>query len=426
MKLKLYADAEAAAGILQRRKEDDAAIAESVRSILQDVREDGDRALFVYSERFDGSVLDHSSMFVSRDEIGAAYAALDPALLASIKKAAANVLAYHKRDPMKDVVCTEDGRTTGFVVRPVERAGIYVPGGTAPLFSSVLMGVLPAKAAGVPHIWVATPAKNGLVHPAVIAAADICGAERILKVGGAQAIAAFAYGTESVPKADVIAGPGNIYVTLAKKEVYGQVGIDMLAGPSEILIIADGRQDPAFVAADVLSQAEHDRRARAILLTDDAGFAVRVQAEVEEQLAKLPRREIAEESLGRSGGIILVRSLDEACEPANETAPEPLELATENCEELLPKIRNAGAVFLGKWTSEPIGDYFAGPNHTLPTGGTARFFQVLNQNTFLRKMSVIRYTREAVHADAADIIRLAEAEGLSAHANAVRLRAEEE
>ena len=426
MKLKLYADAEAAAGILQRRKEDDAAIAESVRSILQDVREDGDRALFVYSERFDGSVLDHSSMFVSRDEIGAAYAALDPALLASIKKAAANVLAYHKRDPMKDVVCTEDGRTTGFVVRPVERAGIYVPGGTAPLFSSVLMGVLPAKAAGVPHIWVATPAKNGQVHPAVIAAADICGAERILKVGGAQAIAAFAYGTESVPKADVIAGPGNIYVTLAKKEVYGQVGIDMLAGPSEILIIADGRQDPAFVAADVLSQAEHDRRARAILLTDDAGFAVRVQAEVEEQLAKLPRREIAEESLGRSGGIILVRSLDEACELANEIAPEHLELATENGEELLPKIRNAGAVFLGKWTSEPIGDYFAGPNHTLPTGGTARFFQVLNQNTFLRKMSVIRYTREAVHADAADIIRLAEAEGLSAHANAVRLRAEEE
>ena len=426
MKLKLYADAEAAAGILQRRKEDDAAIAESVRSILQDVREDGDRALFVYSERFDGSVLDHSSMFVSRDEIGAAYAALDPALLASIKKAAANVLAYHKRDPMKDVVCTEDGRTTGFVVRPVERAGIYVPGGTAPLFSSVLMGVLPAKAAGVPHIWVATPAKNGQVHPAVIAAADICGAERILKVGGAQAIAAFAYGTESVPKADVIAGPGNIYVTLAKKEVYGQVGIDMLAGPSEILIIADGRQDPAFVAADVLSQAEHDRRGRAILLTGCAGFGLRVQGGVEGQLAKLPRREIAEESLGRSGGIILVRSLDEACELANEIAPEHLELATENCEELLPKIRNAGAVFLGKWTSEPIGDYFAGPNHTLPTGGTARFFQVLNQNTFLRKMSVIRYTREAVHADAADIIRLAEAEGLSAHANAVRLRAEEE
>lgn len=425
MKLKLYADREAAAGILQRRKEDDAAIAESVRSILQDVREDGDRALFVYSERFDGSVLDHSTMFVTRDEIGQAYAALDPALLASIKKAAANVLAYHERDPMRDDVRTEGGRTTGYVVRPVERAGIYVPGGTAPLFSSVLMGVLPAKAAGVPHIWVATPAKNGKVHPAVIAAADICGAEKILKVGGAQAIAAFAYGTGSVPKMDVIAGPGNIFVTLAKKEVYGQVGIDMLAGPSEILIIADNKQDPAFVAADVLSQAEHDVRARALLLTDDAGFAVRVQAEVEAQLEKLTRRDIAAQSLQAAGGIILVRSMEEACDLANEIAPEHLEIATENCEQLLPRIRNAGAVFLGSWTSEPIGDYFAGPDHTLPTGGTARYFQVLNQNTFLRKMSVIRYTKEAVRADAADIIRLAEAEGLSAHANAVRVRAEE-
>ena len=425
MKLKLYADREAAAGILQRRKEDDAAIAESVRSILQDVREDGDRALFVYSERFDGSVLDHSTMFVTRDEIGQAYAALDPALLASIKKAAANVLAYHERDPMRDDVRTEDGRTTGYVVRPVERAGIYVPGGTAPLFSSVLMGVLPAKAAGVPHIWVATPAKNGKVHPAVIAAADICGAEKILKVGGAQAVAAFAYGTESVPKMDVIAGPGNIFVTLAKKEVYGQVGIDMLAGPSEILIIADNKQDPAFVAADVLSQAEHDVRARALLLTDDAGFAVRVQAEVEAQLEKLTRRDIAAQSLQAAGGIILVRSMEEACDLANEIAPEHLEIATENCEQLLPRIRNAGAVFLGSWTSEPIGDYFAGPDHTLPTGGTARFFEVLNQNTFLRKMSVIRYTKEAVRADAADVIRLAEAEGLSAHANAVRVRAEE-
>lgn len=425
MKLKLYADREAAAGILQRRKEDDAAIAESVRSILQDVREEGDRALFVYSERFDGSVLDHSTMFVTRDEIGQAYAALDPALLASIKKAAANVLAYHERDPMRDDVRTEDGRTTGYVVRPVERAGIYVPGGTAPLFSSVLMGVLPAKAAGVPHIWVATPAKNGKVHPAVIAAADICGAEKILKVGGAQAVAAFAYGTESVPKMDVIAGPGNIFVTLAKKEVYGQVGIDMLAGPSEILIIADNKQDPAFVAADVLSQAEHDVRARALLLTDDAGFAVRVQAEVEAQLEKLTRRDIAAQSLQTAGGIILVRSMEEACSLANEIAPEHLEIATENCEQLLPRIRSAGAVFLGSWTSEPIGDYFAGPDHTLPTGGTARFFEVLNQNTFLRKMSVIRYTKEAVRADAADVIRLAEAEGLTAHANAVRVRAEE-
>ena len=423
--MKIY-DAKDCAPLLERAFAEREKELSAVRSILDDVRTRGDRAVFDYERKFDATELTADNFRVSEEEIEAAYGALDPALLASMKKAAENVLSYHSRSPLKEDIRTENGRTTGYTVRPVERAGIYVPGGTAPLFSSVLMGVLPAKAAGVPHIYVATPAKAGKIAPAIIAAAHLCGAEKIFKTGGAQAIAAFAYGTESIPKVDVIAGPGNIYVTLAKKEVYGQVGIDMLAGPSEILIIADGRQDPAFVAADVLSQAEHDRRARAILLTDDAGFAVRVQAEVEEQLAKLPRREIAEESLGRSGGIILVRSLDEACELANEIAPEHLELATENCEELLPKIRNAGAVFLGKWTSEPIGDYFAGPNHTLPTGGTARFFQVLNQNTFLRKMSVIRYTREAVHADAADIIRLAEAEGLSAHANAVRLRAEEE
>ena len=289
-----------------------------------------------------------------------------------------------------------------------------------------MMGVLPARAAGVKHIYVATPAKGGKVHPAVIVAADMCGAEKIIKAGGAQAIAALAYGTESVPKVDVIAGPGNIYVTLAKKEVYGQVGIDMLAGPSEILIIADGGQNPAFVAADILSQAEHDRRSRAILLTDDEAFAGRVQAETEKQLEALARKEIASCSVENSGGIILVKDLDAACELANRIAPEHLELATEDPEELLPKIRNAGAVFMGKWTSEPVGDYFAGPDHTLPTGGTARFFEVLNQDIFLRKMSVIKYGERAIREDAADIIRLAEAEGLSAHANAVRVRAKEE
>ena len=414
------------AGLIARTFDERAKELAAVKEILAAVRERGDEAVFAYEEKFDRTVLTRETFRVTEEEFAAAERAVEPEFLVSLKKAIDNIYAYHVRVGRRDTVETKDGRTTGYVVRAVDRAGIYVPGGTAPLFSSVLMGVLPAKAAGVPHIWVATPAKDGKVHPAVIAAADICGAEKILKVGGAQAIAAFAYGTESVPKADVIAGPGNIYVTLAKKEVYGQVGIDMLAGPSEILIIADGKQDPAFVAADVLSQAEHDRRARAILLTDDAGFAVRVQAEVEAQLERLPRREIAEYSLRTAGGIILVRSLDEACVLANEIAPEHLELAAEDCEALLPKIRNAGAVFLGKWTSEPIGDYFAGPNHTLPTGGTARFFQVLNQNTFLRKMSVIRYTKEAVRADAADIVRLAEAEGLSAHANAVRLRAKEE
>ena len=423
--MKIYENAAAAAGILKRGRFDDAQKVAAVREIVAAVRGRGDAALFAYSEKFDGSVLDKDTVAVSREEIGAAYAALDNDLLSSMKKAAANVLAYHSRNPLREDIRTENGRTTGYTVRAVERAGIYVPGGTAPLLSSVMMGVLPARAAGVPHIYVATPAKNGKVHPAVIAAADLCGAEKIIKAGGAQAIAALAYGTESVPKVDVIAGPGNIYVTLAKKEVYGQVGIDMLAGPSEILIIADNRQDPAFVAADILSQAEHDRRSRAILLTDDIAFAEKVQAETEKQLEALPRKEIASYSVENAGGIILVKDLHEACALANEIAPEHLELAAENADELLPKIRNAGAVFMGRWTSEPIGDYFAGPDHTLPTGGTARFFEVLNQDIFLRKMSVIRYSESAVKEDAADIIRLAEAEGLSAHANAVRVRTKE-
>lgn len=426
MKLKIYKNAEDAAAILARGGFEDEELANSVREIVRSVRDGGDKALFSFCEKFDGSVLNKDTLFVSEEEIKDAYAATDKDLLSSMKKAAENILAYHRRSPMKEDIRTENGRTTGYTVRAVERAGIYVPGGTAPLFSSVMMGVLPARAAGVKHIYVATPAKGGKVHPAVIAAADMCGAEKIIKAGGAQAIAALAYGTESVPKVDVIAGPGNIYVTLAKKEVYGQVGIDMLAGPSEILIIADGRQNPAFVAADILSQAEHDRRSRAILLTDDEAFAGRVQAETEKQLEALARKEIASCSVENSGGIILVKDMDAACELANRIAPEHLELATEDPEELLPKIRNAGAVFMGKWTSEPVGDYFAGPDHTLPTGGTARFFEVLNQDIFLRKMSVIKYGERAIREDAADIIRLAEAEGLSAHANAVRVRAKEE
>lgn len=426
MKLKIYKNAEDAAAILARGGFEDEELANSVREIVRSVRDGGDKALFSFCEKFDGSVLNKDTLFVSEEEIKDAYAATDKDLLSSMKKAAENILAYHRRSPMKEDIRTENGRTTGYTVRAVERAGIYVPGGTAPLFSSVMMGVLPARAAGVKHIYVATPAKGGKVHPAVIAAADMCGAEKIIKAGGAQAIAALAYGTESVPKVDVIAGPGNIYVTLAKKEVYGQVGIDMLAGPSEILIIADGRQNPAFVAADILSQAEHDRRSRAILLTDGEAFAEKVQAETEKQLEALARKEIASCSVENSGGIILVKDMDAACELANRIAPEHLELATEDPEELLPKIRNAGAVFMGKWTSEPVGDYFAGPDHTLPTGGTARFFEVLNQDIFLRKMSVIKYGERAIREDAADIIRLAEAEGLSAHANAVRVRAKEE
>ena len=390
------------------------------------VKERGDEALFSYCEKFDGSKLSAQTVCVSREETEDAYAQADKKFLESLRKAVRNVYEYHARNVMKEDIRTKDGRTTGFAVRPVTRAGIYVPGGTAPLVSSVLMGVLPAKAAGVKEIYVCTPAKNGKVDPSVIVAAHECGVTKLFKAGGAQAIAAFAYGTESIPKVDVIAGPGNIYVTLAKKEVYGEVGIDMLAGPSEILIIADGKQKPQYVAADILSQAEHDKLARAILLTDNEEFAKTVAKEVERQLELLPRKEIAEYSVSNAGGIILVKNMDEACAVANEIAPEHLEIATENCEKLLQKIEHAGAVFMGSYTPEPVGDYFAGPDHILPTGGTARFFQVLNADIFLRKMSVIRYTKEAILEDGADIVRLAESEQLTAHANAVRVRLEDE
>lgn len=426
MPMKIYRNAAEAAEILKRGKFDDAARAAAVREIVQAVKERGDEALFSYCEKFDGARLTAQSIAVSEEEIRAAYAETDEKLLASLRKAIGNVYEYHARSLQKEDIRTRGGRVTGYTVRPVSRAGIYVPGGTAPLVSSVLMGVLPAKAAGVKEIYVCTPAKGGKVASAVIVAAKECGVTKLFKAGGAQAVAALAYGTQSIPKVDVIAGPGNIYVTLAKKEVYGEVGIDMLAGPSEILIIADGKQNPVYVAADVLSQAEHDRLSRAILLTDDAGFAEAVVKEAERQLNELPRKEIAAYSLENGGGVILVRDMEEACALANEIAPEHLELATEDCEELLPKIEHAGAVFMGGFTPEPVGDYFAGPDHILPTGGTARFFEVLNADTFLRKMSVIRYTREAILQDGADIVRLAESEQLEAHANAVRVRLEEE
>lgn len=423
--MKIYENAAAAAGILKRGGFDDPARAETVRAIVADVRRNGDRALFSYCEKFDGAALTAETVAVSPAEFEAAYKAVDATLLASLRRAVKNVYEYHARAPKKDDVRTVNGRTTGYVVRAVERAGIYVPGGTAPLVSSVLMGVLPAKAAGVEHIFVCTPAKEGKVAPAILVAAAECGAEKVFKVGGAQAIAALAYGTESIPKVDVIAGPGNIFVTLAKKEVYGDVGIDMLAGPSEILIVADNRQNPDYIAADVLSQAEHDRLSRAIVLTDDRAFAERVCARVEARLADLPRREIAAASLEQGGGVILVKDMEEAADLANAIAPEHLELATENCEKLLKKIRSAGAVFLGGYTPEPVGDYFAGPDHVLPTGGSARFFEVLNQDIFLRKMSVIRYTPEALAEDGADIVRLAESEQLIAHSNAIRARKNE-
>ena len=424
--MKIYQNAAEAAEILRRGGFDDAEKAQAVRAIVADVRQNGDKALFAYCKKFDGSALTAQTVRVSEEEFAAAYKAVDKELLSSLQKAVHNVYEYHRRSPKAEDIRTERGRTTGYTVRPVERAGIYVPGGTAPLSSSVLMAVLPAKAAGVEHIIVATPAKEGKVHPLTLVAAKECGAEAVFKMGGAQAVAALAYGTESVPKVDVIAGPGNIYVTLAKKEVYGQVGIDMLAGPSEILIVADESADPDWVAADVLSQAEHDVLARAIVVTTDRGLAERISERVDARLAVLPRREIAERSLLSSGGIILTDTLDEAAEISNKIAPEHLELYVKDPDALLPKIRNAGAVFMGAYTPEPVGDYFAGPDHILPTGGSARFFEVLNEDVFTRKMSVIRYTEEALKEDGAHIVRLAESESLMAHARAVTARLGEE
>lgn len=423
--MKIYANADEAKEILVRGKFDDAAKVAAVKEIVRDVQKRGDKALFAYAEKFDGSVLTADTVRVSEKEYQNAYKEVSEDFLVSLKKAVKNVYDYHARNPLQSDIRTENGRTTGYVVRPVRRAGIYVPGGTAPLSSSVLMGVLPAKAAGVKEIYAVTPAKGGKVDPAVLVAAKECGVTALFKAGGAQAIAALAYGTESIPKVDVIAGPGNIFVTLAKKEVYGDVGIDMLAGPSEILIIADGRQKEKFVAADVLSQAEHDRLSRAIVLTDDAAFAERLCEEVERQVEFLPRKDIARASLENGGGVILVEDMRAACELANEIAPEHLEIAAENADELLESIDCAGAVFLGSCTPEPVGDYFAGPDHILPTGGTSKFFQVLNQDLFLRKMSVIKFDERAIREDGADIVRLAESEGLRAHANAVRVRLEE-
>ena len=395
----------------------------TVRDIIADVRARGDKAVFELEEKFDGTHLTAENFRVSEEEIAQAYREVKPELLDSLRLAIKNIYEYHSRDGRKDNVRTDAlGRTTGYVVRPVESAGIYVPGGTAPLSSSVCMGVLPAKAAGVKRIVVTTPAKNGKIHPLTLVAARECGADEIYKTGGAQAIAALSYGTESMKKVDVIAGPGNIFVTLAKKEVYGQVGIDMLAGPSEILIVADGSADPDFVAADVLSQAEHDRLSRAIVITDDKELAEKISEATERRLRELPRQEIARESLENNGGIILVSDLNEAAAISNAIAPEHLELYVRDPEGLLPLIQNAGAVFLGAYTPEPVGDYFAGPDHILPTGGSAKYFQVLNEDVFTRKMSVISYSAQAIKEDGKHIVRLAESEQLAAHARAVQAR----
>lgn len=398
--------------------------AQVVNQIVTDVRQQGDKALLHYTQIIDGPVFTPLSMEVSAEEYAEAFRRVDTEVLEAIRLAVNNVERFHREQrPKSWLTYREHGAMLGQNCIPLERVGIYVPGGTAAYPSSVIMNAVPAAVAGVAEIiMVVPPARDGSVNPYVLVAAKEAGVSRVFKAGGAQAVAALAFGTETVPKVDKITGPGNIFVTLAKKEVYGYCDIDMLAGPSEILIVADDSADPCYVAADMLSQAEHDTLASSILITDSLDLANKVLKEIEAQLSPLPRQDIAREALDRNGLIIITQDIMQAMDLANVSAPEHLEILTVEPFRLLPFVKHAGAVFLGPYSPEPLGDYLAGPNHVLPTGGTARFYSVLNTETFMKKTSIIAYTQQALSAVSGSVIRLAEAEGLAAHANAVRIR----
>ena len=398
----------------------------AVADILANVKSRGDDALFEYTRNFDKADINPSNIVVTQEEIDEAYSLVDDKLLDVIRKALVNIRDYHEKQKQYSWFdTTPEGTMLGQKVTPVDSVGIYVPGGTAAYPSSVIMNAVPATVAGVPRIVMAVPpGRDGKVNPYVLVTAELIGIREIYKMGGAQAIAALAFGTETVPKVEKITGPGNIFVTLAKKAVYGHCDIDMLAGPSEILIIADDGADPKYLAADLLSQAEHDPLASAILVTDSELLGNAVAAELEMQLAALPRQEIAALSLANHGKIIIASDMETVIEMANISAPEHLEVMTKEPFALLPYLRNAGAIFLGAYSPEPLGDYYAGPNHILPTGGTARFYSVLNVETFMKKTSIIAYTQGALTAVGSDVIKMAEAEGLQAHANAIRVRME--
>ena len=401
----------------------DLTAAELVRRIVGDVRHEGDAAVLRYTKLIDRVDFAPKDFLVSEAEYAAAEKEADPAVVVSLRKAAANVRKYHEEQkPNSWMTYREKGSILGQSLIPLDRVGIYVPGGTAAYPSSVIMNAVPASVAGVSEIIMMVPPKNGKINPYVLIAAREAGVKRIYKIGGAQAIAAMAFGTETIPRVDKITGPGNIFVTLAKKEVYGHCDIDMLAGPSEILIVADETADPVYTAVDMLSQAEHDPLASSIVIVTDVTLADKIAVEAEKQLAKLPRQEIARASLDRNGCIIVAEDMMQAMRFANTSAPEHMELLTKNPFQLLPYVRHAGAVFLGAYSPEPLGDYFAGPNHVLPTGGTARYYSVLNVETFMKRTSLISYTQGALSDVSEDIIRLAETEGLEAHANAIRLR----
>lgn len=397
----------------------------AVADILKNVRADGDKAVFAYTEKFDGAFINEENFTVTQEEEKEAYEKVDPELIGVIRRAIVRIKAFHEQEKQKSWFMTEDGIVLGQRVTPLQRVGVYVPGGKAAYPSSVLMNVIPAQVAGVPDIVMCTPpGKDGKVTPTTLVAAKEAGVGTIYKVGGAQAIAAMAYGTKSLPKVDKITGPGNIFVALAKKAVYGHVSIDSVAGPSEITVLADETANPRYVAADLLSQAEHDELASAILVTTSAELAEKVSEEVEKFTAKLERKAIIQKSLDNFGRILVADNMEEAIRAVNEIASEHLELVTRDPFLLMTKIRNAGAIFIGDHSSEPFGDYFAGPNHVLPTNGTAKFFSALSVDDFIKKTSIIYSSREALGSMHEDIETFAKAEGLTGHANSIHVRFE--
>lgn len=395
---------------------------ERVKEIVDRVREEGDRALFRYTLEFDGVDLRGEGVRVPGDQIKNAYSKVSKEYLEAVKRAAENIARYHSRQRDKSWFEQERGILIGQIVRPLDSVGIYVPGGTAAYPSSVLMNAIPARVAGVERIVMITPPNEKGIRPEVLVAASEAGVGEIYRAGGAQGIAALAYGTQTIPKVDKIVGPGNIFVALAKKMVFGDVGIDMIAGPSEILVIADSKADPALVAADMLSQAEHDPMASSILVTDCEGLITSVQTELKRQVEFLPRKNIIQQSLRDFGALVLVRSIEEACSVANLVAPEHLELMVESPLDYLGYIKNAGAIFMGQYSPEPLGDYLAGPNHVLPTGGASRFGSPLSVEHFLKKSSLVYYSRDALEGVREQVILLAETEGLQAHGNAIKVR----
>jgi histidinol dehydrogenase len=408
----------------KRSPEGQIEVEQATAEIIRNIKERKDEALIEYSKKFDKVELTLDTIEVSQKEMDEALNSVDRNLLKVIEKAAANIQDFHEKQLEKSWFTTnEAGILLGQKVTPLSRVGVYAPAGSAPLPSTVLMDVIPAKVAGVEEIILCSPpVKGGKVDPLILACAKLAGADRVFMVGGAQAIAAMAYGTNVIPKVDKIVGPGNIYVATAKKMVFGTCGIDMIAGPSEILIIADETANPAYVAADLLSQAEHDKLASSILLTTSKEIAQMVSQEVAQQLSKLPRAQTAAESLEKYGAIIVTDTIEDAVEISNNIAPEHLEVCTKNPFDLLSKIKNAGAIFLGNYSPEPLGDYFAGPNHTLPTSGTARFFSPLGVYDFIKRQSIISYSRDAFESAASDVAAFAQSEGMTAHEQAIRIR----